>query len=97
MAVQGVMDLFLIDSEGHIGLYDYKTDRLSPEELATPTLAARRLNRVHGLQLSYYAQAISLLFGRPCDRVCIYSTHAGKLFDVDLLPLTLPKELVDNL
>lgn len=97
MAVQGVMDLVLIDGEGRITLFDYKTDRLREEERQNPALAARQMNRTHGLQLSYYAQAVSLLFDRPCDRVCVYSTHAGRLFDIDVLPLTIPPSVIDNL
>ncbi len=97
MAVQGVVDLVLVDSDGHLGLYDYKTDRLSTEELKDPSLAAKRINERHGLQLSYYAKAVSVLFDRPCDRVCVYSTHAGRLFDIDLLPLTVPEKLIDTL
>ena len=87
LAVQGVIDLILIDSNGDVELYDYKTDRLSPQELADDASAKAKLNRYHALQLSYYAHAVELMFGRRCKRVCIYSTHSAKLYDVDLLPL----------
>ncbi len=97
LAIQGVMDLVLIDQDGSLGLYDYKTDRLSTEELQDPNLAAKRMNDRHGLQLSYYAKAISMLFDRPCERVCVYSTHAGRMFDIRLLPLTVPEEIIDIL
>ena len=38
----------------------------------------------------------SLLFDRPCDRIGIYSTHAGKVFDLSPPPLSLPSHLVDT-
>ena len=92
LAVQGVIDLILIDENGDIELYDYKTDRLTARELADPTEAKRRLNSSHALQLSYYAHAIEQLFGRRCKKVCIYSTHSAELYDVELVPLSLTKK-----
>ena len=97
LAVQGVMDLIVIDREGNLCLYDYKTDRLSQQELESPELAGKRMNRTHGLQLSYYAKAASLLFGHPCKRICVYSTHAGRLFPIDPIPLSIPDETLDRL
>ncbi len=97
LAVQGVIDLILIDENGGISLFDYKTDRLSGAERANPTLAQKVLQERHGLQLSYYAHAIEELFGRPCQRVCIYATHVGKLFDISLTPLTFSSDLLDKL
>jgi len=97
LAVQGVIDLILIDDKGNLMLYDYKTDRLTREELENPVLAQDKMNRVHGLQLSYYAHAASLLFGKPCDRVCVYSTHAGRLLDIIPQPLTVSDEILDTL
>lgn len=84
LAVQGVIDLILIDKDGNISLYDYKTDRLCREELADPSLAEKKMNERHALQLSYYAKAVELLFGKPCKKVCVYSTHAARLFDIAL-------------
>ena len=91
LAVQGVIDLILIDENGDIELYDYKTDRLKKEELDDPDAARLTLNASHALQLSYYACAVEQLFGRKCKRVCIYSTHSARLYDVDLIPLSLPE------
>ena len=90
LAVQGVIDLVLEDADGRLCLYDYKTDRLAPAELADPALAKARMNERHGLQLSYYAKAAEELFGRPCDRIAVYSTHAAKLFDIEPRPLVIP-------
>lgn len=93
LAVQGVIDLILIDREDRLLLIDYKTDRLTKEELASDALAQRKLERAHGRQLSYYAKATELLFGRPCDRLCVYSTHAAKLFDLSPLDLAETESL----
>lgn len=92
LAVQGVIDLIVEDADGRLCLYDYKTDRLTAAELADSTLAEKRMNDTHGLQLSYYAKAAEALFGRPCDRVAVYSTHAARLFPIALRPLTVPEK-----
>jgi ATP-dependent helicase/nuclease subunit A len=82
LAVQGVIDLILIDEDGNVSLFDYKTDRLSKAELENEALAAKRMNDAHGLQLTYYAKAVELLFGRRCSRISVYSTHAARLFEI---------------
>ncbi len=92
LAVQGVIDLILVDEDGRLCLYDYKTDRLTADELADPALASKRMNDTHGLQLSYYAKAAEELFGRPCDRIAVYSTHAARLFDIAPRSLTVPEK-----
>ncbi len=85
LAVQGVIDLIIIDKVGNISLIDYKTDRLTPQELSNDSLASRKMNERHASQLSYYVQAVELLFGKPCSRVCVYSTHSAKLYDIDVI------------
>ena len=97
LAVQGVIDLILVNEKGEISLFDYKTDRLTQEERSNPKLAQKALQERHGLQLSYYAHAIEELFGRPCQKVCIYSTHAGKLFPITPMPLSVTNDLLDTL
>lgn len=97
LAVQGVIDLIIIDQDDRILLYDYKTDRLSQEELNSHILAQQKMNRVHGQQLSYYAHAAELLFGRPCHRIGIYSTHAARIFDIQAQALTVSEDLLDRL
>ncbi len=90
IAVQGVIDLLLINKNGGIELYDYKTDRLTRAELENAEAARKKLNASHSLQLSYYARAVEALFGKAPDRTAVYSTHAGRLFDVDLSALKIP-------
>ena len=85
LAVQGVIDLIIITQDGKIKLYDYKTDRLTKEELSSPTLAKAKLEERHAQQLSYYAKACERLFGKKCDSVEIYSTHSAKLYEITVI------------
>ena len=82
--VQGVIDCIIISSDGKIGLYDYKTDRLSKEELEDRVKGRERLKNKHKTQLSYYALAVEKMFGRRPDKVGIYSLHLGELILVDV-------------
>ncbi len=97
LAVQGVIDLVLIDPNGRLMIYDYKTDRLSREELQNPSLAKKKMNQIHGQQLSYYAHAAELLFDRPCEGLFVYSTHAGHLIEIEPQALTFSENLIDSL
>ena len=84
LAVQGVIDLIIITRDDKIKLYDYKTDRLTKDELASYELAKATLTKKHAEQLSYYAKACEEMFGRKCDSVQIYSTHAAHLYDIEI-------------
>ena len=84
LLVQGVIDLFYTDADGKLVLCDYKTDRLSPEELRDPSAAARKLMARHGQQLSYYAMALAEICGKVPDRILIYSLPLGEAVEVDL-------------
>lgn len=97
LAVQGVIDLIIIDQNDRLLLYDYKTDRLSHAELNSDLLAQKKMNQLHGQQLSYYAHAAELLFGRPCDRIGVYSTHAARILDIPVQELTVSEEFLDIL
>ena len=92
IAVQGVIDLIVIDDDGNLSLYDYKTDRLTVKELSDDKLAAKKMNDLHGLQLSYYAEAVERLFSKAPKRIAVYSTHAAKLFDIIRQNLILPTD-----
>ena len=84
LAVQGVIDLIVITQNGEIKLYDYKTDRLTKDELNSYDLAKAKLEERHAQQLSYYAKACEKLFGKKCDSVQIYSTHASRLYEINI-------------
>ncbi len=94
IAVQGVIDLILVNDDGSVELYDYKTDRLSAAELNDCSLAEKKMNGLHGLQLSYYAEAVKRLFGKAPSRIAIYSTHAARLFDIEPRELTISADML---
>ena len=75
--VQGSIDLLLTMPDGRLILVDYKTDHISDEERANPTLLTKRLKERHGHQLNCYAEAVCDLFGRAPDEVRIYSLPLG--------------------
>lgn len=76
--VQGVIDCIVEYPDGTIGLYDYKTDRLTREELRDSSLAEKKLRDKHSLQLGYYAVAVERIFGKRPDRVEVYSLPLGR-------------------
>lgn len=80
--VQGVIDCLIENADGSLRLIDYKTDRLTKEELADERLAQKKLSDSHSLQLSYYALAIEKIFGKKPDRVEVYSLPLGKTVNV---------------
>ena len=82
--VQGVIDCLIEDGEGKLHLVDYKTDRLTREELADVDLAREKLNKKHSLQLSYYAMAIKKMFGREPSTVSVYSMPLGKTVPIEI-------------
>lgn len=80
--VQGVIDCLIEYEDGSFGLFDYKTDRLTPEELSDERLAEEKLRKKHSLQLSYYALAVEKIFGKLPSRVEVYSLPLGRTVDV---------------
>ena len=82
LAVQGVIDLILVNESGDVSVYDYKTDRLSRKEKADNDLLAKKLMSLHAEQLGYYMIAAERLFGKKPVRVAVYSTAAAKTVDM---------------
>ncbi len=80
--VQGVIDCIIEEDDGSLILIDYKTDRLTPAERKNPILAAQTLRSAHKNQLSYYAEAVRQMFGRPPCKTLIYSLHLGDSVEV---------------
>ncbi len=81
--LQGVIDCIYEDKNGGLHLIDYKTDRLSSDELKNKSLAAAKLSEKHSLQLSYYALAIREIFGVYPDTARIYSLPLGDTVDIE--------------
>lgn len=79
--VQGVIDCLLLDKEGNYHLIDYKTDRLTKEELLDKELAGKSLSDKHARQLGYYALAVERIFGKLPKSVRIYSLPLGDCID----------------
>lgn len=75
--VQGVIDAVICHNDGTITLVDYKTDRLTREELANRELAEAKLRARHGGQLKYYTTAIERMFGVTPRAVLLYSLPLG--------------------
>ena len=73
--VQGVIDCIIEYEDGTLGVFDYKTDRLTREERECRPLAEKRLRDSHRTQLMYYARAVESIFGKAPSRVEVYSLH----------------------
>ncbi len=82
--VQGVIDCLWVDKEGEYHLIDYKTDRLSSDEFSSKEIAKETMKGKHGLQLSYYAEAVELMFGKYPASIEVYSLPLGDTLDVSL-------------
>lgn len=82
LLTQGVIDCIIEGEDGSLHLIDYKTDRLTKEELENPRLGEKRLRATHERQLSYYKRAILEMFGKEPRRAGVYSLHLGVEIDV---------------
>ena len=82
ITVQGVFDCVFEDAEGKLVVADYKTDYMSREDRADPAAWIAKLRERHALQLRYYREAATLLFGRDPDEVLIYSLPLGDTVDM---------------
>ncbi len=85
VTVQGVFDCVFREKSGRLVLVDYKTDGAGGE-IRDPASLEKKLRERHRLQLKYYREAASLLFGRDPDEVLIWSLPLGK--SVDLSDIT---------
>ncbi len=77
ICVQGVVDCLFVDGEGKTVLVDYKTDRLTAEELENRALAEEKLRERHSRQLLTYKKLCADILGREIDEVLIYSLALG--------------------
>lgn len=80
--VQGVIDCIIERDDGTLGLYDYKTDRLTREELADRALAEKKLSEKHREQLMLYSLAIEKIFGKKPTEIAVYSLPLGDVVNV---------------
>jgi len=82
--VQGSIDLVIHTADGNIILCDYKSDWISDEERASPTLIAANMKRKHGAQLKQYSKAIFDLYGKYPEKIFIYSLPLGEAVEIDI-------------
>lgn len=82
--VQGVIDCLYEDEDGELHLIDYKTDRLTRDELRDKALARKKMCDKHSLQLSYYAKAVELMFGKYPKTIEVYSLPLCETLDVSM-------------
>lgn len=85
--VQGVIDCIIVRDDGEITVVDYKTDRLTKEQLSNEEKAREKLFEKHARQLTYYSLAAEKIFGRKVRSVGIYSLPLGKLLEAELFEL----------
>ena len=83
ITVQGVVDCIYTDKDGKTHLVDYKTDRLTREELENRPLAYKKLRERHSRQLLIYKKVCEQMLGRPLDSVSIYSLHLGETVEIE--------------
>ncbi len=83
ITVQGVVDCIFEDEDGSFVLLDYKTDRLTSDELSDRALAGEKLLLRHRSQLTVYRDVCSEMMGRPFDEVYIYSLPLGDVIKVN--------------
>jgi ATP-dependent exoDNAse (exonuclease V) beta subunit len=75
--VQGVIDCIVERVDGSLALYDYKTDRLTREEISNRDLGEKKLRDKHSPQLLLYSKAVEKIFGKTPCRVAVYSLVLG--------------------
>ncbi len=81
--VQGVIDCIIEHQDGSIALCDYKTDRLTREELSNPALAEEKLREKHKLQLGLYSLAVEKIFGKKPKTLAVYSLPLGDTINIE--------------
>ena len=72
--IQGVIDLYYINSNDELILVDYKTDYVEYED---------ELIKKYKEQLMLYKRALESALNKKVSKVCIYSTYLGKSVDID--------------
>ena len=80
--MQGSIDLVLVDGDGRISLYDYKTDHITDEERSDRALLRSHLLARHGNQLACYARAIENLFGKRPDKTYLFMLALGEAVEI---------------
>ncbi len=80
--VQGSIDLLIETADGDILLCDYKTDRITHEEMRDRALLIRNMRERHGEQLEQYKYAVNQIFGKTPKSIYIYSLPLGEAIEM---------------
>ena len=80
--VQGSIDLIIETEDGELIICDYKTDRITKDDLSTPGKLENKMKEAHGGQLSQYKYAVQQIFGRDTIRTFIYSVPIGVAIEI---------------
>lgn len=75
--LQGVVDCCFFTPDGGITVVDYKTDRVTPEQV--PARAAHYRG-----QLLAYARALEAVFDRPVTKCFLWFLHTGTEYEISL-------------
>lgn len=72
--VQGIIDLYYINSNNELVLLDYKTDYIEKDE--------KELIQKYSNQLKLYKKALESALNKKVDKIYIYSTYLGKEIEI---------------
>ena len=73
VSIQGIIDLYFIDSNDKLVILDYKTDFVNDEN---------ELKTKYNVQLEIYKKALEISLNRKVDEVYIYSIYLNKLINL---------------
>ena len=72
--IQGIIDLYYINSNNELVLLDYKTDYIEKDE--------KELIQKYSNQLKLYKKALESALNKKVDKIYIYSTYLGKEIEI---------------
>lgn len=80
--VQGSIDLIVETQDGKLILCDYKTDRITAEQLADRERLRADMKERHGSQLDQYKYACRQIFGKTPDKIVLFLLSIGECIEV---------------
>jgi ATP-dependent exoDNAse (exonuclease V) beta subunit len=80
-AMEGVIDLVVVNRDGRCVVVDWKTNRQLAGE--SPEQFAARLDEIYRRQLAAYAELLSKQFGREIGGCYLYATVSGLKISID--------------
>ena len=77
--LQGTIDCFFVENNGHTVLLDFKTDVVKSEE------AVKKAARRYVVQMKYYKKALEEILEASVDECCLYFLECGVFVDMNEL------------